>query len=281
MNWTLFFLIILIISLYSFRRFKRWGKSIASNIDYNNNTIRLPKTNINIRILQLSKIESNNEINSERINSKDISNEGENIKGKQDKKTILVLPPYFFSPRRFSFFLTALAELNYNVVSIKTRSILKIISKNKKTWSDLLNIFGPDIIVCFDMASILVLNTEYTKNSIKKIMIRPIYNKKHLNPFRFIPLTYRWFYLMLLMVKGARTHILNIIDHNESKSDITVQLKKDLFVIIPRFNLQKKSELVELRKNNFVKVIEGGGFSFYKYETIVFGLVSAFIDEYL
>ena len=73
--------------------------------------------------------------------------------------------------------------------------------------------------------------------------------------------------------------MIPIFDKSQKTEHSSNSSKNNSLIIIPKKNLQTKSDLVQLEKIGMVKVISGGGFSFYKYETIVFGFISAFIRE--
>ncbi|MHA1338711.1 MAG: hypothetical protein ACTSRZ_02240 [Promethearchaeota archaeon] len=297
-------LLLLVILILILRFIFRWHSVKASNLMYMKFYLNFPVLNVPDRPNKLK-------LRAYAIKPID--------KDKNSKNTIiLVITPFFTTlvatEKRFTFFTSALAQQNIEIITISFKKILQFLRKAKinnvqSFFYNLIEQTKPDCIIGFDFLPLILNNSNNAVeneninnfkqnseiiNNYKPLIaiLRPIMVENDFSLLKAIPFSYKWFYILFAKI-WLLFHRCNKYTHqiNHWKTAATDEAFLFLdFLKFLKFYFKKSLIISCLKKEKRLNLNESTSkfckycyldskFNLSHFETIAFGLVLDFISE--
>jgi len=235
------FVFLLFIFILLLKFIYRWNSVEVTNLDYKylyieyckdktTNIKRDYKKSIKLKYLQ--------------VETKDVNE----IKD-HPKNLILIITPFFISEKKFSYFGSAIAQINkkFVVVILSLRNLLKFIKKFglNDIYNFLMINFKPNYLIIFDFFPIIFSecfkNQENSNNELNLIVIRPFLSRNSFSLIKATPFSHKWWYILFSKIWLIKNGFLNILKkRNTDEILILIEHSKILLII---HNLKNISNL--------------------------------------
>jgi hypothetical protein len=285
MDWMFINLVILLPLVIFFsvvfiwRYIARWGKATSPNLEYRkiSGDNRFP-----LKYWQVLK-----------KNSNDIPH-----------RNVIVFTPSLIRSSSFLYFITALGIYDCNVYMIKARPLIKYIKEKGSIFNaqndspnlfhsfmEIVDYFQADVIIsfdimCFFLDQIMQCNPRLSSDTSNlssipslpfHINIRPCNLIVHSHLFKLVPFTYRWWYVIFLLLSGLPSKLNRLLKGTSIEENKPKSTNQNLS-ILPKHSLIRENILRNTNSGEIVS-LDLGWFNFRFAETIALAHILNQLDK--